>query len=76
MRDASLTIYVERETKYQLRREADDRALSIPDYCLGLTETARKAMLNRTSPKHSTPRVGSSRSPLKPLTKSNNRPNG
>ena len=42
-RDTSLTIYVEQDTKDQLRREADDRDLSLSDYCLGLIEAARKS---------------------------------
>ena len=41
-RDTSLTIYVEQDTKDQLRREAEDRDLSLSDYCLGLIDKARK----------------------------------
>jgi len=41
-RDTSLTIYVEQDTKDQLRREAEDRDLSLSDYCLGLLDKARK----------------------------------
>jgi hypothetical protein len=41
-RDTSLTIYVEQDTKDQLRREAEDRDLSLSDYCLGLIDRARK----------------------------------
>ena len=41
-RNTSLTIYVEQDTKDQLRREAEDRDLSLSDYCLGLIDKARK----------------------------------